>query len=86
MVKGRIWGTVCGKYREIEIDECDVIMAIGLKVPDKNGMVDSQATALGYGLTKRRFCYIGCRRCGPVGFKSGGFPRGEKGSGTSAGK
>lgn len=29
MVKGRIWGTVCGEYNEIEIDECDAIVAIG---------------------------------------------------------
>ena len=52
MVKGRIWGTVFDEYYEMEIEECDVIMAIGLKVPDKNGMVESQATALGYGLTR----------------------------------
>ncbi len=55
MVKGRIWGTVCGEYREIEIDECDVIVAIGLKIPDEDGMIDSQATALGYGLTTGDF-------------------------------
>ena len=51
MVKGKIWGTVCGEYDEIEIDECDVIVAIGLKVPDEEGMIDTQAAALGYGLT-----------------------------------
>lgn len=51
MVKGRIWGTVCGEYDEIEIDECDVIVAIGLKVPDEDDRVDAQATAVGYGLT-----------------------------------
>lgn len=55
MVKGRIWGTVCGEYREIEIDECDVIVAIGLKIPDEDGMIDSQATALGYGPTTGDF-------------------------------
>ena len=55
MVKGRIWGTVCGEYQEIEIDECDVIVAIGLKVPNEDGMIESQATALGYGLTRGDF-------------------------------
>lgn len=50
MVKGRIWGTVCGEYREIEIDECDVIVAFGFKVPDKDG-IGTQAVSLGYGLT-----------------------------------
>lgn len=55
MVKGKIWGTVCGEYDEIEIDECDVIVAIGLKVPDEDDRVDTQATALGYGLTTGDF-------------------------------
>ncbi len=55
MVKGKIWGTVCGEYDEIEIDECDVIVAIGLKVPDEDDRVDAQATALGYGLTTGDF-------------------------------
>lgn len=55
MVKGRIWGTVCGEYREIEIDECDVIVAIGLKIPDEDDRIGTQATALGYGLTTGDF-------------------------------
>lgn len=55
MVKGRIQGTVCGEYDEIEIDEYDVIVAIGLKVPDEEGMIDTQAAVLGYGLTTGDF-------------------------------
>ena len=51
MVKGKIWGTVCGEYREIEIDECDVIVVFGFKVPDGDGAIDTQAASLGYGLT-----------------------------------
>ena len=51
MVKGKIWGTVCGKYHEIEIEECDVIVAIGMKAPDEDGAIGTQATSLGYGLT-----------------------------------
>lgn len=51
MVKGRIWGTVCGEYREIEIEERDVIVAFGFKVPDKDDTIESQAVSLGYGLT-----------------------------------
>lgn len=49
MVKGKIWGTVCGEYREIEIDECDVIVAIGLK--DKDDRIGSQLISFGGGLT-----------------------------------
>lgn len=49
MVKGKIWGTVCGEYREIEIDECDVIVAIGLK--DKGDRIGSQLISFGGGLT-----------------------------------
>ena len=55
MVKGKIWGTVCGEYHEIEIDECDVIVAIGLKAPDEDDRIGTQATALGYGLTRGDF-------------------------------
>lgn len=55
MVKGRIWGTVCGEYDEMEIDECDVIVAIGLKAPDEDDRIGTQATALGYGLTTGDF-------------------------------
>lgn len=55
MIKGRIWGTVCGEYREIEIEECDVIVAIGLKAPDEDDRIGTQATALGYGLTTGDF-------------------------------
>lgn len=51
MVKGRIWGTVCGEYDEIEIDECDVIVAFGFKVPGGDGAIGTQAASLGYGLT-----------------------------------
>lgn len=51
MVKGRIWGTVCGEYDEIEIDEYDVIVAFGFKVPDGDGAIGTQAASLGYGLT-----------------------------------
>lgn len=53
MVKGRIWGTVCGEYDEIEIDECDVIVAFGIK--DLEDKMDVQVRALGYGLTNRVF-------------------------------
>ncbi len=49
MVKGRIWGTVCGKYREMEIEECDVIVVIGLK--DKDDRIGSQLISFGGGLT-----------------------------------
>lgn len=49
MVKGKIWGTVCGEYREIEVDECDVIVAIGLK--DKDDRIGSQLISFGGGLT-----------------------------------
>lgn len=55
MVKGRIWGTVCGEYNEIEIDECDAIAAIGLKASDEDDRIDAQATTLGYGLTTGDF-------------------------------
>lgn len=51
MIKGRIWGTVCGEYREIEIEEHDVIVAFGFKVPDGDGAIGTQVTPLGYGLT-----------------------------------
>lgn len=51
MVKGKIWGTVCGEYREIEIDECDVIVVFGFKVPNGDGAISTQAASLGYGLT-----------------------------------
>ena len=51
MVRGKIWGTVCGEYHEIEIEECDVIVAIGMKVPDEDGAIGTQSTSLGYGLT-----------------------------------
>lgn len=53
MVKGRIWGTVCGEYHELEIDECDVITAIGLK--DKDDKIGLQSSALGSGLTAEDF-------------------------------
>lgn len=53
MVKGRIWGTVCGKYREIEIEECDAIVAIGIK--DKDDKIGLQSSALGNGLTAEDF-------------------------------
>lgn len=86
MVKGRIWGTVCGEYREIEIDECDVIVAIGLKIPDEDGMIDSQATALGYGLTTGDFVTSVAGGAVQLVLDQGDSPRGEKGSGTSAGK
>lgn len=55
MVKGRIWGTVCGEYYEMEIEECDVIVASGFKVPDKDDIIESQAVSLGYGLTSADF-------------------------------
>lgn len=53
MVKGRIWGTVCGKYREIEIKECDAIVAIGIK--DKDDKIGLQSSAMGSGLTAEDF-------------------------------
>lgn len=53
MVKGRIWGTVCGKYREIEIEECDAIVAIGIK--DKDDKIGLQSSAMGSGLTAEDF-------------------------------
>ena len=53
MVKGRIWGTVCGEYNEIEIDECDAIVAIGIK--DKDDKIGLQSSALGSGLTAEDF-------------------------------
>lgn len=53
MVKGKICGTVCGEYHEIEIEECDVVVAFGIKdLGDKMGV---QVSALGYGLTNRAF-------------------------------
>ena len=55
MVKGRIWGTVCGEHYEMEIEECDVIVASGFKVPDKDDTIESQAVSLGYGLTSADF-------------------------------
>ena len=55
MVRGKIWGTVCGEYHEIEIEECDVIVAIGMEVPDEDGAIGTQATSLGYGLTMGDF-------------------------------
>ncbi len=51
MVKGKIWGEFNGEYHEIEIEECDVIVAIGMKVPDEDGAIGTQAASLGYGLT-----------------------------------
>ena len=51
MVKGKIWGELNGEYHEIEIEECDVIVAIGMKVPDEDGAIGTQAASLGYGLT-----------------------------------
>lgn len=51
MVKGKICGMVCGEYHEMEIEECDVIVAIGMKVPDEDGAIGTQAASLGYGLT-----------------------------------
>lgn len=53
MVKGRIWGTVCGKYREIEIEECDAIVAIGIK--DKDDKIGLQSSTMGSGLTAEDF-------------------------------
>ena len=53
MVKGRIWGTVCGKYHENEIEECDVIIAIGIK--DKNDRLGIQLAVSGGGLTAEDF-------------------------------
>lgn len=53
MAKGRIWGTVCGKYREIEIEECDAIVAIGIK--DKGDKIGLQSSALGGELTAEDF-------------------------------
>ena len=53
MVRGKIWGTVCGEYHEIEIEECDVIVAFGIK--DLEDKMDVQVRALGYGLTNRAF-------------------------------
>ena len=53
MVKGRIWGTVCGKCREIEIEECDAIVAIGIK--DKDDKIGLQSSAMGSGLTAEDF-------------------------------
>ena len=51
MVKGKICGTICGEYHEMEIEECDMIVAIGMKVPDEDGAIGTQAASLGYGLT-----------------------------------
>ena len=53
MVKGRIWGKLDGKYREIEIEECDAIVAIGIK--DKDDKIGLQSSALGSGLTAGDF-------------------------------
>ena len=53
MVKGRIWGKLDGKYREIEIEECDAIVAIGIK--DKDDKIGLQSSALGSGLTAEDF-------------------------------
>lgn len=53
MVKGKIWGEFNGEYHEIEIEECDVIVAIGLK--NKGDMIGSQVSSLGGGLTTADF-------------------------------
>ena len=53
MVRGKIWGELDRKYREIEIEECDAIVAIGIK--DKDDKIGLQLSALGSGLTAEDF-------------------------------
>lgn len=55
MVKGRIWGELDGEICNRDLKECDVIVAIGLKAPDEDDRIGTQATALGYGLTTGDF-------------------------------
>lgn len=56
MVKGKIWGTVCGEYREIEIDECDVIVAFGMNKCDGGKSIAAQIASMGYGLSRAEIC------------------------------
>ena len=53
MVRGKIWGEFNGRYHEIEIEECDAIVAIGIK--DKDDKIGLQSSALGSGLTAEDF-------------------------------
>lgn len=53
MVRGKIQGEVWGEQLEHEIEECDVVVAFGLR--DLKDKMDVQVKALGYGLTNRAF-------------------------------
>lgn len=53
MARGKIQGEVWGEQLEHEIEECDVVVAFGIK--DLEDKMDVQVRALGYGLTNRVF-------------------------------
>lgn len=53
MARGKIQGEVWGEQLEHEIEECDVVVAFGIK--DLGDKMDVQVSALGYGLTNRAF-------------------------------
>ena len=53
MARGKIQGEVWGEQLEHEIEECDVVVAFGIK--DLEDEMDVQVRALGYGLTNRVF-------------------------------
>ena len=53
MARGKIQGEVWGEQLEHEIEECDVVVAFGIK--DLKDKIDVQVQALGYGLTNRVF-------------------------------
>lgn len=53
MARGKIQGEVWGEQLEREIEECDVVVAFGIK--DLEGKMDVQVRALGYGLTNWAF-------------------------------
>ena len=53
MARGKIQGEVWGEQLEHEIEECDVVVAFGIK--DLEDKMDVQVRALGYGLTIRDF-------------------------------
>lgn len=75
MVKGKIWGEFNGEYHEIEIEECNVIVAIGLK--NKGDMIGSQVSSLGGGLTRWRSSSRSGNRGVPGGKEKPGMDTGR---------